>query len=265
MCSSEAASFVAVCFVISACARTTNLADSLPKQAEDGGPDASRLLDGAVVTEAGLARCGSQPCACDNGLDDDGDGLVDGLDSECTGPYDMDEATFATGEVKDGNPRCSDCFFDGNAGSGDDGCQVAASCALNGTALDAPRSCNGCTPSGECIDNCLSRTPNGCDCFGCCEVRAGASLVKVLLADSCSLALLDDEQRCPRCIPSSTCRNECGRCELCPGKTPADLPTDCKQPGGAEYTCDEGQACGKSQECTGQSYCVQGCCVPVVL
>ncbi len=30
-------------------------------------------------------------------MDNDGDGLVDGFDPECTGPFDDDEATFATG------------------------------------------------------------------------------------------------------------------------------------------------------------------------
>ena len=41
--------------------------------------------------------CGSSPCACSDGLDNDGDGLVDGFDPECTSPFDNDEGSFATG------------------------------------------------------------------------------------------------------------------------------------------------------------------------
>ena len=50
-------------------------------------------LEGSRATHA----CGDVPCACSDGMDNDGDGLVDGFDPECTGPFDDDEATFATG------------------------------------------------------------------------------------------------------------------------------------------------------------------------
>src|SRR5688572_29043604 len=55
---------------------------------------------GSVVGSGGTLGtelCGDAGCACSNGLDDDDDGFADGLDAECTGPYDDDEGTFATG------------------------------------------------------------------------------------------------------------------------------------------------------------------------
>ena len=246
------------------CERTHNLVSRGSDDAEIG--DAADLgdagfFDGAVTTtDAGVVLCGKRACACANGIDDDGDRLVDGFDPECTGPYDQDELTFATGEVKEGSPKCSDCFFDGNPGSGDDDCKIASSCARDATTAVSSGSCRTCTPTPECVDNCLPRTPNGCDCFGCCEVHSGESTLPILLVDTCSLADLGDETKCPRCIPNTECINPCGRCELCAGKTLATLPADC----GNEYTCDEAEVCGTDQSCPASAYCVQGCCAPVL-
>jgi hypothetical protein len=59
-----------------------------------------------------------------------------------------------------------------------------------------------CAVSDTCIDHCAERTPNGCDCFGCCEIlRDDGSTLQVTLDDSCSLAKLDDKKACPRCVP----------------------------------------------------------------
>src|SRR6185295_17575680 len=55
----------------------------------------------APATDSGMSRpaalCDDHVCRCDNGKDDDGDGLSDGFDPECTGPYDDDETSFSTG------------------------------------------------------------------------------------------------------------------------------------------------------------------------
>jgi hypothetical protein len=65
--------------------------------------------------------CGAGGCACNNGLDDDGDGLIDAADPECVGAMDNDESSFATGMPGDNrDPKWQDCFFDGNSGAGDD-------------------------------------------------------------------------------------------------------------------------------------------------
>jgi hypothetical protein len=120
-------------------------------------------------------------------------------------------------------------------------------------------------PSPTCIDRCLPNTPNGCDCFGCCGVQAPGGSVHVLVRDSCSLAVIGDPERCPRCQPSTDCVNPCGRCELCPGKTVSSLPLDCSGTSGLDYTCDSGIACGPALPCPMAAYCLQGCCLPNVI
>jgi len=169
--------------------------------------------------------CGSEPCACSDGLDNDGDGVTDGADSECTGPFDNDESTFATGIPGDNrDPKWQDCFFDGNSGAGDDGCRYHSDC-LTG---DLPEDDPDCVVTKECQDYCEPLTPPGCDCFGCCDVTTeDGETVHILVGESCSLANIDDEKACPRCEPTSVCANECGECEICIGKTVEDLPDSC--------------------------------------
>jgi hypothetical protein len=245
---------------LAACENTTYLATS-----------AFGLTDAAVDAfvprpEAGLALCDGKPCACDDGEDNDGDNLVDGFDGECTGPYDQDESSFATGEPE-GNPKCSDCFFDGNSGSNDDGCAIATNCLTIGSVGDAPGACNkSCITTEECVGNCKSRTPNGCDCFGCCQVTSGRTTYNVLLKSTCSLdpTVLDDPAKCPPCDLARECFNPCGECELCPGRTINDLPSQCFHGGRLNFDCEEGARCDSAADCGGRAYCVYGCCVPLL-
>ena len=227
---------------------------------------------GTLTTEL----CGDAGCVCSNGIDDDGDGLIDGFDPECTGPLDNDEGSFATGIPGDNrDPKWQDCFFDGNSGAGDDKCRYHTDC-LTG---DKPQSDPDCQLSDACIKFCAPRTPNGCDCFGCCTVQvAPGKTVDILTGSSCSLADIDDEKACAPCVKTTECGNTCGRCELCPGKSIADLPADCSppsgsggatgaggsgDPGGPGYTCDDGeQVCGPGLPgCSLGSYCSLGCCI----
>lgn len=211
--------------------------------------------------------CGDHVCACDDGKDNDADALVDGFDPECTGPYDDDEATFATGAPAGAN-RCHDCFWDNNAGPGDDGCLYPEEC-LSNPSFKGKGNCQSCEVSQTCVDRCGVRAPNGCDCFGCCEItrRDGTSIL-ISLTDSCSLARLDDTSACPRCVQNTACGNPCGRCELCPGRLPQDLPSDCgtaPNESGPRYVCDEGQpVCSETQACPPGAYCQLGCCLYVV-
>jgi hypothetical protein len=223
---------------------------------------------------------------CSNGLDDDGDGLVDGFDPECIGPLDNDEGSFATGIPGDNrDPKWQDCFFDGNSGAGDDDCRYATSCLYGDTAQEDP----ACTVTEQCLDYCGARTPNGCDCFGCCTVGLGnGESVDVYTTSTCSLDQLADEEACPRCTKSTACVNDCGECELCPGKTVEDLPDSCGSvtppvdppdggsagappDGGGDppppiYTCDEGvTVCSVELPCSGDFYCQFGCCVPTLV
>src|SRR3982751_6186781 len=66
---------------------------------------------------------------CSDGLDNDGDGRTDYNDPECVGPLDNDESSYATGIPGDNVDACKqDCFFDGNSGMGDDGCNWQLKC-----------------------------------------------------------------------------------------------------------------------------------------
>lgn len=207
--------------------------------------------------------------ACDNGKDDDGDGLIDGFDPECTGPLDNDEGTFATGIPGDNrDPKWQDCFFDGNSGAGDDDCRYATGC-LTG---DLPQGDPSCTVTDACIKFCARLTQNGCDCFGCCTVQLpNGSTIDVTAAATCSVANVNDVNACPRCTKSTQCGNTCGECELCAGKTVSDLPDKCRPTGsggsgGVGNTCDGGaQVCGPDlTPCATSEYCSFGCCVPAI-
>lgn len=233
-------------------------------------------VDGSVVTQI----CGGSGCGCSNGIDDDGDGQIDGFDTECTGPLDNDEGTFATGIPGDNiDPKWQDCFFDGNSGGGDDGCRYATEC-LTG---EYEQTDDRCVQQQNCIDFCRDLTPNGCDCFGCCTIGTGAEAVDVLIQSSCSVEKLGDETACPRCVKSTACNNECGECELCPGKTAADLPPSCTPVtppydggtptgtgGSPTYTpptntCEgDRQPCNADVPCPAGRYCQMGCCVTIV-
>jgi hypothetical protein len=170
--------------------------------------------------------CGDSICACSDGEDNDGDGTLDGNDSECTGPFDDDEGTFATGisgDNKDG--KWQDCFFDGNSGAGEDGCRYHTDCLTGDLPADDP----DCRVTEQCKEFCEPLSPPGCDCFGCCEVQTDdGEMVSIIVSDSCSIEQIDDEKACPRCKPTTICENECGECEICLGMTYDDLPDSCK-------------------------------------
>ncbi len=211
-----------------------------------------------------VARCGDLPCACDDGIDNDADGLRDGLDPECTGALDEDEATFATGKPSK-MKACRDCFWDEDPGTGNDACRYASEC-LRGTDPNGNGNCKRCDVEESCVSSCAARAPSGCDCFGCCEIsRPDGTKVTVELSDRCSMATLDDTAACPRCMQSSQCRNSCERCELCPGRTADELPADCRG-GSSSNRCDVGQAvCAATADCSIDQYCQLGCCFTLLL
>ncbi len=209
------------------------------------------------------AGCLGGDTACSNCLDDDGDGLVDAFDPECTGPLDDDEATFATGIPGDNVDFCQDCFFDGNSGHGDDGCQYATAC-LTG---EAPRArgasgCFSCEVTDRCRNSCLELTPNGCDCFGCCAVRAPSGEThNVRLSDTCTAQSADIPEKCEACVPSVDCFNDCGPCEICIGKTTLDPGCD----EGPVLRCLHQALCDEETPCPEGQYCLTGCCIPSVI
>lgn len=225
---------------------------------------------------------------CSDGKDNDGDGRVDLADPDCVSPLDNDESSLSTGIPGDNMDACKqDCFFDGNSGMGDDGCDWNLKCDSANT---NPGQCmydskfNNCPTqqSQKCINNCRKLTPNGCDCFGCCTVPGVSYPIR--LTSTCTSAAFGDPAKCPACTQNTSCNNECGRCELCLGKT--SIPADCTSGsggagggGGAGGTtatpdggtptpdCQDYNPCGPTgtdpSACTSGELCITGCCIPL--
>jgi hypothetical protein len=185
-------------------AQKQNAAPGLAHQTNGLGADGgvSVAADGG----AGVVLCGNAACQCNNGIDDDGDGTVDGADIECTGALDDEEATFATGIPGDNkDPKWQDCFFDGNSGHGDDRCRYPTGCLTGELAQDDA----ACAITQACLDECFPRTPAGCDCFGCCTIEVkGRDAVDIRLSDTCTADTLGDAEACPVCTKSDACQNE---------------------------------------------------------
>ena len=241
---------------------------------------------GTGATECLPASCRGKVYACGNCEDDDGDGLVDANDPECSGPCDDDEGSFDVALPGSGSQACEeDCFFDRGNGIGND-CRYSQRCDPLSVAPDYPPSGDascaydenakipggnlGCAELGAaqpdtCAEVCGPLTPNGCDCFGCCELPAGSGSYVALGSrgadgSSCTLATLADPASCHPCTPVPSCMNPCGACESCVGR-PAPLPS-C---GAAAPACASLFApCtgARGTSCPASSYCITGCCVP---
>lgn len=226
----------------------------------DSSPAAApSVADGNRYTSTG---CLAGETACSNCLDDDGDGLMDAFDPECTGPLDDDEGTFATGIPGDNRDFCQDCFFDGNSGHGDDDCQYHTDCLYGETPSSAGASgCFSCEVSDTCRNTCQELTPNGCDCFGCCEIPIGNGETRhVLLSETCQLDLASDPSACESCVPSADCVNECDPCEICIGKPNVDPSCATLSEDPFPICPGDGQACTPEAPCPAGEYCLTGCC-----
>lgn len=247
----------------------------LPGSAGDGAPSGAPSSGGApgcVVTP-----CRKKLYQCGNCQDDDGDGRADSEDPDCLGPCDDDETNLSTGlpTADTGNCR-QDCYFDGDAGPGNDKCLWSSQCDSLSVAPDYPPSGDArcvydAMPKGldcaalrsaqddKCIDVCLPLVPNGCDCFGCCELPAGSNRYRYLGgvqgSSGCELDAAGDPTNCPSCSPVPSCLNTCEKCESCVGRGP---DPSCV----AGTICPPGQAaCTSSSQCDYREYCVTGCCV----
>jgi hypothetical protein len=244
---------------------------------------------------------GSGPRECGDCIDNDGDGLIDQRDPDCLGPCDNNEANYYVDIPGSPPTNCGrDCYFDQDDGSGNDTCSWDFRCdpldpgPSRCMYTDPPPPSADCpTTQGDmCFDVCRPLTPNGCDCFGCCELPGGSGNFVYIgtydeetRAGTCALGSESDTTACRPCTPEMTCFNECGRCELCLGRTAADLPADCFPPpptdagtpdssvpdGGTPPdsstppppTCDDGrQACEVpgAGPCPDGYFCITGCC-----
>lgn len=201
---------------------------------------------------------------CNNGIDDDGDGLVDADDPECLSPCHYDEESTHHGYPGGGADCWGDCFWDDNYGAGDDSCYTNTRCDPIG-----PEEDNGCEPypdpspglcdrdavGADCLPACLPLTPPGCDCFGCCTVPTPGGPQDLWMSDlDCTLG---DPSACSPCTKNEVCVSECDDpCEWCFGE-PAP-PEGCD-----EVTCDEGTPCSDQCDCADGRGCLLGCCRPL--
>lgn len=162
------------------------------------------------------------PCACADGLDNDGDGLTDGDDLHCFGPFDDDEGTYATGIPGDnkGSKANRECPFDGNSGTGND----AVCCEIDNPELNV--------------------TPNGCDDKGCCEIDVNGNSTGefVYVADQCFFSPVcgtDGTHGCECTSPNDCDLGQfcvldkdvgpgfCSTCEPCQSNEACANPCDC--------------------------------------
>ena len=254
-------------------------------------PDSSLCACGETC-EPGLGGCGNHcivtECQgkvyeCGDCTDNDSDCGIDvGGDDLCFGVCDNNEAGLK-GEIPGQNsaPCKQDCYFDGDTGAGNDDCYWSHKCDTNEVAPDfypegpscaydpaanIPGTNQSCAQlqaaqSQAWLDFCGPLTPNGCDCFGCCEVPGAATPIWLGSEDgsgngTCTLADAADPTKCAPCDIVQSCFNTCENCEICIGKPV--LPPEC--------TCQEcppnvqlcGPPCGTP--CPAGSFCNNGCC-----
>lgn len=236
------------------------------------GPDGQVVVivddGGNTVFICHITACGGKVYKCGDCMDNDGDNLIDSQDPDCLGPCQNNEAGFEGNIPGQNNAPCKmDCYWDKDSGGGGDACYWSHKCdpfeeggtrdgitfaAQTAPELDCKYDANAQVPGAtvpngqkdcvylkdnqtqQCTDYCAPLTPNGCDCFGCCEnplspgnfVYAGS--VNAAGQGTCSAKAddLNDPTRCKPCTPvAGNCYKQCDRCELCFGKT--TVPADC--------------------------------------
>jgi len=265
---------LAVTLVFASCSRDLMLGSDLTAPVAAAGTTSVAGTAGIGTAGAGAGSCEPATCygrtyKCGNCRDDDGDGLIDSEDPECTGPCDDAEDSLSVALPGGNSASCQkDCYFDRGGGSGNDQCRYSercdplsvppdynpsgeSSCSYDENAR-VPGSNSTCselavTQPATCAEICGPLTPNGCDCFGCCELPANSGTYIWL-------------ETSKPCTPVKACKNDCDPCEVCVGRpkplfscesgTPA-CPSDyrtCIEPG--DGACPVG------------SYCVTGCCIP---
>jgi hypothetical protein len=239
-------------------------------------PDSTPTSDGDTGDggwhsgECRVTSCQGHIYQCGDCEDNDGDGVADAKDPDCLGPCDNNESGFNT-EIPGGNssPCSQECYFDQDTGAGNDDCHWDHRCdPYEPVELNPCNYANECTScdcqgwldsqSQLCLDFCLPLVPNGCDCFGCCELEPETGVYKFIGSPDCTLA---SPESCSQCTPVPSCLNECGHCEICIGKP--ELPPDCT----TEQQCPEGvQPCGLEGQdpCPEGYYCITGCCAAIV-
>ncbi|MEZ4450367.1 MAG: DUF4215 domain-containing protein [Nannocystaceae bacterium] len=244
---------------------TKNVCGDGSKGPGEGCDDGNVIsLDGCNSICQPELLCAGKLYECGNGFDDDNDGKVDLKDPECTSPCDDDEGSYQT-SLPGQNKDCkADCYFDANSGQGDDQCVWNLKCdpknpgADVGCPYDPNYKMCGLNMPQQCLDFCVPLVPNGCDCFGCCEIAG-----KYYYLDSGPDCSLDNLAGCNQCTFFPNCNNPCEpeMCEVCFGQDPNDLPPEC----GGKPKCDDNKVpCVDASECMEGEFCQTGCCTPII-
>ncbi|HET6584140.1 MAG TPA: hypothetical protein VFG69_11840 [Nannocystaceae bacterium] len=244
----------------------TTAADASATMTEGDSADSAGSSDATGNNPGDPLDCGGKTYTCGDMMDNDGDGLVDLMDPECTGPCDDDEGSYQTGIPGDNVDCKQDCFFDGNSGQGDDGCIWDLKCdeanpgEFIGCEYSGGNNCGNGSPnqSEDCIMFCEQFVPPGCDCFGCCTVCPdGGECVDIFLNGDpdCNVDNLDACTMCTSQIEE--CGNPCvpEECEICFGTT--EPPEGCD---GNE--CISDLPCMDQGDCPTDFFCYLGCCYP---
>src|SRR5690606_7981225 len=100
-------------------------------------------------------------------------------------------------------------------------CSYSPSANVPGTSLSCSQLQAG--QSSLCEGYCGPLVPNGCDCFGCCEVPGLSYPIWLGSTDangngSCTTSTLTDPNACKPCTIVDGCFNTCENCEICFGK-----------------------------------------------
>ncbi len=267
---------------------TVNASACVPPPGGSGGSGGAGGSAGAGGSggSGGSAACTPITCqgktyACGDCVDNDGDGKVDMDDPDCLGPCDNNEKGFFLNIPGANKAPCKqDCYFDQDSGSGNDDCYWSQSCDPLSKAPNYPPSgdakcaydpgtsiagtSKSCAEldkdqSALCNNFCGPLTPNGCDCFGCCELPAGGGKYVFIGSvgangqGSCDLNSTNDPEKCKPCTPVKDCLNTCETCEICLGKD--KLPAECTPP---KATCGDGKQAAPEQ-CDGKDLGGQTC------
>jgi len=261
---------------------------------------------GGIQPPTEIAECQGQIYECGDLIDNDKDGLLDSVDPDCLGPCDNTEDSYFPDLPSNTNNSCKlDCYWDAGDGSGDDDCYWSHECDTNNvdpnyyptpwvgdnceyigevTNINPPGQTCGAlytTQSAECLGFCGPLTPNGCDCFGCCELPAQSGsyiFVGSVGANEdtvCTIAEAGNPDVCHPCRPVAACLNDCDPCEVCVGQPEPGPECDPGGEGGngagggggggGEQCADGVQPCGLSGQdpCPGGYFCITGCCIGI--
>jgi len=250
----------------------------------DTDSDTDSDVDADTDTDDGACHvtpCSGHTLQCGDCVDNDGEGGIDSDDRECLGPCDNTEGPELNADVggETGGPCKADCYFDFGNGPGNDDCHWDHRCDPLSVAPDYPPEGEDCAfepgmvggtdcpdaQSDLCLDFCMPLTPNGCDCFGCCNFEGVDHSVWIQHLGSdgegtCTFDGVNDPVLCPPCTQVEACFNPCDECELCLGRE--ELPPGCDPDEGSARCPDGGQPCGLEgdADCPMYSFCITGCC-----